>query len=74
MGTVKTLIGPQVTELYEQTMAQIDILRQERREINDRLRDLVADARELRKYVRLFDPDRVRPLKPTTEKTDGDEQ
>jgi hypothetical protein len=34
----------------------------------------VADARELRKYVRLFDPDRVRPLKPTTEKTDGDEQ
>lgn len=71
MGTVQTLIGPQVTELYEQTLAQIDILRQERKRINEQLRDLVADARELRKYVRLFDPDRIRPLKKLE---DGDEQ
>lgn len=71
MGTVQTLIGPQVTELYEQTMAQIDTLRDDRRRINEQLRDLVADARELRKYVRLFDPDRVRPMKKLE---DGDEQ
>ena len=71
MGKVQLLIGPQVTELYEQTMAQIDTLRLERKQINERLRDLVADARELRKYVRLFDPDRVRPMK---QLEDGDEQ
>jgi uncharacterized coiled-coil DUF342 family protein len=71
MGKVQTLIGPQVTELYEQTMAEIDTLRVERKRINDQLRDLVADAQELRKYVRLFDPERIRPLKRLD---NGDEQ
>jgi len=71
MGKVQTLIGPQVTELYEQTMAEIDTLRAERKALNDRLRDLVADAQELRKYVRLFDPGRIRPLKKLD---NGDEQ
>lgn len=61
MTRVQTLIGPQVTELYREVVGKIDTLRAQRREINDELKLLVAEEIELRKYVRLFDPQEPRP-------------
>jgi hypothetical protein len=72
MTRVQTLLGPQVTELYEKVLAKIDTLRAERRRINNELKDLVAEEIELRKYVRLFDPVKIRPPQKRVE--DGDEQ
>lgn len=56
MGKIQTLVGPQVTELYLQTMDELATLRAERANINENIKEKVAEARELRKYVRLFDP------------------
>jgi hypothetical protein len=56
MTKVQTLIGPQVTDLYIQTRDEIATLRRDRAAINAEIREKVEDLRELRKYVRLFDP------------------
>lgn len=60
MTRVTTLLGPQVTELYEQVVSRIEALRTQRREINDELKLAVAEEIELRKYMRLFDPSKIR--------------
>lgn len=73
MTRVKTLLGPKVTELYEEVLEKIDTLRAERRAINNELKNLVAEEIELRKYVRLFDPDKIRTTG-AVKRDDGDEQ
>jgi len=56
MSRVKQLVGPQVTDLYVEVMEKIDTLRVQRRDINSEIRELLDEAKELRKFVRLFDP------------------
>lgn len=58
---VTTLLGPKVTDLYEETVNRLDELREQRRLINLEIKDCVAEELELRKYMRLFDPGKIRP-------------
>lgn len=74
MSKVNELMGPQITTLYVQTMEEIATLRAERAVINENIREKLIEAKDLRKFVRLFNPQILDGEQTPTEPGDnGDE-
>lgn len=77
MSKVQELMGSQVVDLYRQTLERIATLRQEKRNINENIKELLEEEKDLRKFVRLFDPallDGKNPTVPPTQlQADDDE-
>ena len=56
MSKMQELVGTQVVDLYVKTMEEIATLRRRRAEINEQIREKLDEAKEMRRFVRLFDP------------------